>query len=175
MKQKDEKQAKEKKAGAAKEIDRRCFCSSIGNTATGMAAVGGVGVIYKYLSPNVLLEIPPRFKAGRVENIQPGTTVFEPDHSVFIFRERQGYFYALSAICTHLGCTTTWAAEGTPDHKEGVIRCPCHGSVFSKTGEVLVGPAPRHLDRFKMTLVDDQLVVDTEDIVSSVDEMILKV
>ena len=40
-----------------------------------------------------------------------------------------------------------------------VIFCPCH-SALSTTGAVL-GPAPRPLDRFAITVQDGQIVVDT--------------
>jgi cytochrome b6-f complex iron-sulfur subunit len=42
---------------------------------------------------------------------------------------------ALSSICTHQGCTVGYN-QGKKD-----IECPCHGSVFSTSGSVLVGPA----------------------------------
>lgn len=42
---------------------------------------------------------------------------------------------ALSAICTHQGCTVGYQSAADD------IECPCHGSVFSTTGSVLNGPA----------------------------------
>ncbi len=42
---------------------------------------------------------------------------------------------ALSSICTHQGCTVGYNAAN------GDIECPCHGSVFSTSGSVLIGPA----------------------------------
>ena len=157
-----------------KEINRRKFFTIVGNTAVGVAAVGGLGITFDYLSPNVVLEVPKKFRVGPVANIQPNTVIFNPEYRVFIFRDEKGYFFAVSAICTHLGCTSNWKPEGALDHQEGVIACPCHGSIFSKTGNVLLGPATRALDRFHSYLQDGQLIVDTEVIVSE-EEMILKV
>jgi cytochrome b6-f complex iron-sulfur subunit len=136
--------------------------------------VGSLGVTWEFLSPNVLLELPTRFKVGMPQEIQPNTVVYNPQYRVLIFRDQSGFFYAVSAACTHLGCTSNWKADGIPEHSEGVITCPCHGSVFSKTGEVIRGPAPRPLDRFRMRLEDGQLVVDTGETVSE-EEIILKV
>ena len=45
-----------------------------------------------------------------------------------------------SPICPHLGCSYNW------DQSSKQFVCPCHGSVFSITGGVLGGPAPRPLD-----------------------------
>ncbi len=155
-------------------LNRREFFVVLGNTAMGIAALGSLGVTLDYLSPKVLLEIPLRFTVGTLSTIQPGSVVFDPEHRLLVFRDQQGFFYAVSAVCTHLGCTAQWKAGGIPGHPEGVIACPCHGSVFSRTGNVIRGPAPRPLDRFKMYLEDDRLVVDMEEKVGE-EEMILKV
>ena len=52
-----------------------------------------------------------------------------------VWKDMNGKPHALSAACTHLGCTVTWNnAERTWD-------CPCHGSMFSADGSVIHGPA----------------------------------
>jgi Rieske Fe-S protein len=59
---------------------------------------------------------------------------------VAVYRDAKGAVTAVSAKCTHMGCTVRWnAAEKTWD-------CPCHGSRFSATGQVVNGPAERPLE-----------------------------
>ena len=59
---------------------------------------------------------------------------------VAVWRRPDGSVVRLSAICTHMGCTVGWnAAERTWD-------CPCHGSRFKPTGQVLAGPAENPLE-----------------------------
>jgi cytochrome b6-f complex iron-sulfur subunit len=54
-------------------------------------------------------------------------------------------FVALSSICTHQGCTVAYNSVAND------IECPCHGSVFSTSGSVVVGPAISPLQSFAVT------------------------
>ncbi|CUS93988.1 ubiquinol-cytochrome c reductase iron-sulfur subunit [Candidatus Kryptonium thompsonii] len=73
---------------------------------------------------------------------------------MWIVREEDG-FYALLAVCTHLGCTPRWLSS------ENKFKCPCHGSGFRKSGINFEGPAPRPLERVKITLAEDgQILID---------------
>jgi Rieske Fe-S protein len=51
--------------------------------------------------------------------------------------------FAVSIVCTHLGCIVKPAASG--------FECPCHGSRFGPTGDVLRGPAPKALPWLAIT------------------------
>ena len=63
--------------------------------------------------------------------------------------------YALSTVCTHLGCTPNWLGS------ERKFKCPCHGSGFRASGINFEGPAPRPLERHKIVLAEDgQLLID---------------
>jgi cytochrome b6-f complex iron-sulfur subunit len=170
---KDKEKVHQKPSGQ-ENLSRRKFFVAAGNAAIGIAALGSLGVSLDYLAPKVLLELPKRFVIGVLANMQPNSVIFDAEHRLIVFRDKQGYFYALSAVCTHLGCIVEWKETGIPGHPEGVIACPCHGSVFSKNGEVLRGPAPRALDRFKLYLEEDRVIIDMNETVSEQD-MILKV
>ena len=60
---------------------------------------------------------------------------------------------ALSAICTHQGCTVGYHSGA------GDIECPCHGSVFSTTGSVINGPASTPLHSYPVSQTGDLLTI----------------
>ena len=62
---------------------------------------------------------------------------------------REGAARAMSARCTHLGCTVSVSQDG-----ESLV-CPCHGSEYGLDGEVLRGPAPRPLASLEIERQDD--------------------
>lgn len=153
------KEPKEEKS--VRLISRRYFLESIGAGAIGIAAIGSAVLTGEYLAPNVVKEPAMKFKAGRPEEFSPGSVTLNKEQKVYIVRAKEGYLYALSAVCTHLGCITNWKSE------EGIIACPCHGSKFDMEGKKFAGPAPRSLPRLSMTLDDQgQLVVDKSIVVS---------
>ncbi len=161
-----EKEKDQKSGGGL--MTRRFFFESLGFGAIGLAAVGSLVLTGEYLSPNVVREPPSRFKAGKPDDFAPGSVTLDVAQKVYIVRAKEGYFYALSAVCTHLGCITNWKSD------QGIIACPCHGSKFDTDGTKIAGPAPRPLPRFSMVL-DDQgmLVVDKSVVVPN--ETTLKV
>jgi cytochrome b6-f complex iron-sulfur subunit len=139
---------------------RREFLNDAAAAALGIAAVGSLIVTYGYLSPNVLFEPPTTFRAGSPDLYAPDSVTFLEDQQVYVVRTENG-FYAVSAVCTHLGCVTQWK----PDL--GLIACPCHGSKFKQDGTKIEGPAPRPLPHFAISLTaDGELQVDKLEIIN---------
>lgn len=143
---------------APQPITRRSFLSwlAVGwiTFAAGFAA--SMTAFLRFLFPNVLFEPPTSFKAGFPEDYIMGMVDerWKIKYGVWIVRTDEG-FYALSTICTHLGCIPNWLEA------EGKFKCACHGSGFFKSGINYEGPAPRPLERYQITLADDgQIVVD---------------
>lgn len=111
----------------------------------------------RFFFPRILFEPPTIFKAGFPQEYTIGevNTNFQQSQRVWIVREPEG-FYALLAKCTHLGCTPVWWPG------ENKFKCPCHGSGFTKEGINYEGPAPRPLERVRVTMADDgQLLIDS--------------
>ena len=140
------------------ELTRRGFFSTLGLGWVTFTAASAAftGALTRFMFPNVLYEPPQEFKVGfPVEfAVDAVDERFKATRGCWIVREAGG-FYCLSTTCTHLGCTPNWLSA------EEKFKCPCHGSGFQKTGINFEGPAPRPLERFKITLAEDgQLLID---------------
>ena len=129
---------------------RRDFFSLAG-WASFMGALGLSSVYFlRLLFPRVLFEPSPIFKAGLPSDYTVGevSTKWVKDQRVWVVRDEEG-IYVIFALCTHLGCTPRWLKT------ESKYKCPCHGSGFTKTGINFEGPAPRALERLKISLGPD--------------------
>ncbi len=136
------------------ELSRRQFFIKVGATSLAVAGAGACAFGWRYLSPNVLYEPSPVVSAGKPEHYAANSVTLDAKLGVFVVRSPAG-FYALNAVCTHLGCLTVWKPES------GVIACPCHGSTFQRDGAVIAGPAPSPLPWLKMWMSDDgNLMID---------------
>lgn len=149
--------------------NRRDFLLTFGAGA-GCCALGAqAAASLRSLVPNVSYDAPTTVKLGPPNEFPDGMK-FLPDQRLFIFREGNT-FHAISAVCTHLGCTVRAEALPRPEmmtvegqqlrttHK---FLCPCHGSKYSGDGGNVSGPAPKPLAWFHLSVAPDdgQLVAD---------------
>ncbi|WP_052290810.1 (2Fe-2S)-binding protein [Candidatus Amoebophilus asiaticus] len=64
-----------------------------------------------------------------------GKVISAKGKKVAAYRNKDGTFKIVSAVCTHMRCIVAWnGAEKSWD-------CPCHGSRFSVDGNIIEGPA----------------------------------
>ena len=71
---------------------------------------------------------------------------------LYLYRSDDGEFSAVSTRCMHRGCQVEPAA----DH----LVCPCHGSEYSNTGEILKGPTELPLRRLPVAVEGDTIVIE---------------
>jgi cytochrome b6-f complex iron-sulfur subunit len=71
-----------------------------------------------------------------------------------LIQGEDGSFKAFSLVCTHLACTVAWI----PEKKE--FYCPCHDGHFDAAGNVLSGPPPSPLERWRVQVKDDRVLVE---------------
>ncbi len=136
------------------EVTRRETLVRLGVGSFALAACGACLFGYKFLSPNVLYEPSTVINLGQPGRFSPNSVTADPENGIYAVHSAEG-FYALSAVCTHLGCLTVWKPDAS------LIACPCHGSKFDRHGIKLEGPAPKPLPWLKVWLSDEgDLMVD---------------
>ena len=110
-----------------------CGASSSGGSG-GAAAGGASGALAK------VSDIPVGGALAATVNGKP----------VLLVQQTAGTVTALSAICTHQGCTVMAAKTD--------LECPCHGSVFGLDGSVKQGPAPSPLPAVDVHVVNGEVL-----------------
>jgi Rieske Fe-S protein len=82
-----------------------------------------------------------------------GAALVESTAGVFLLaRTGTNAFSAVEAVCTHEGCTVS-GADGD------VYVCPCHGSRYNRSGQVLHGPAMASLRQYATTVADGVVTI----------------
>jgi nitrite reductase/ring-hydroxylating ferredoxin subunit len=121
-------------------------------TAASTLLFGLLGMLR--LPKAAVLSSPSRkFRVSLPESLPPGEPFVPPGRSVALYQDADGV-WAISTICTHLGCVVKANAQG--------FECPCHGSRFAKDGAVTKGPAPSALPWRKVVRTGSSCIVDED-------------
>ena len=134
-------------------LSRRDFLGRAGVgaffVATGACVIGSVRALVPYATPDP----SQKFKLGPPSDYPPGTVRNFEDQNAIVFRDDEGV-YAISTVCTHLGCIVSY-------NKDKGFDCPCHGSTFQSDGRVRKGPAPTPLPWLEVSMLPNgQLAAD---------------
>lgn len=97
-------------------------------------------LLRRYLTPRTIQRRQVLLSVAKADIPSQGALVYREARVVLM--HANGAYYALSLVCTHLGCTLNVTGEQ--------IACPCHGSEFDQRGRVLKGPADRPLRRLRV-------------------------
>ena len=150
-------------------VSRRRFCAGACQAASGatlatlFTACGGGSPTSPSGGGNIstLGTIAGRFTTGRVDVTvagsalasEGGAAVIESIAGVFLLsRTSANSFTAVDATCTHEGCTVT-----NTDGDQYV--CPCHGSRYTRSGQVVHGPALASLRRYTTSFNDGVVTI----------------
>lgn len=134
-------------------MPRRDF---LGLAALGSMAAAFIFSLFGILKlPKAAVSASPskKFNVSLPDTLADNEPFVPPGRSVAVYRDTEGV-YAISTICTHLGCVVKPNAQG--------FECPCHGSGFKKDGTVVKGPAPKPLPWLKITKSGSGWTVDED-------------
>ena len=141
------------------EPSRRSFLNRIWVGFGILALLELAGLVVMYLRPVKTGaksgETGTIIEAGPVTSFSPNSVTAFVRGKFYLCRLKDGGFLAVSRKCTHLGCTVPWVEI------ENRFVCPCHGSAFDISGEVINPPAPRALDLFELFIENNIVKVDT--------------
>jgi len=135
-------------------LPRRDFLGLAALGAMASTMLFALGGLLRLPKAAVLASPARKFKVALPESLAAGQPFVPPGRSVALFRDDQGGVYAISTICTHLGCIVKPGPDG--------FECPCHGSRFAPDGEVIKGPAPTPLPWRQVVLSGGLCAVDED-------------
>jgi cytochrome b6-f complex iron-sulfur subunit len=138
-------------------MTRRRFNWTLAVAWGAMAATGAIagGALQSFMVPKVIIEPQTVFRVGRRSDYaEPGVYEDFKPQGFWLIHLPEGSLVALSTICTHLGCIPNWMPA------EFKFKCPCHGSGFYMNGVNFEGPASRPLERLKISMDGEWIMVD---------------
>ena len=129
-----------------------------------LLAASGTALAAFVLYPIARYLVPPkapeaatrRVVAAKQDEVPPGGFKIFPfgGEPGILIRGKDGEYRALSAVCTHLGCTVQLRPDGQS------IWCACHNCLYDLEGRNLSGPPPRPLESYVVHVVGGDVVVE---------------
>jgi cytochrome b6-f complex iron-sulfur subunit len=147
-------------------VDRREFISKLGQAAVAAGLIAPIigsaaSVMGKPkptpMEPIVLDLTKPEYAVlGQVGGALKIPDPHDKKKPIIVIRISKTHVAAFSSKCTHLGCEV-------PLPVDGIIKCPCHGSVFDAEGKVTHGPAKKNLYAYSASLNQSMITIQEID------------
>ena len=134
--------------GAASSPQRRRFLDLLTKGFLSLWGVGMLWVVTHFIKPpESRSDLSERvIRLGPIDSIAVGGAqlVQHGSDPIWVVRTDQETFIGLAGVCTHLRCILGWNGE------EQSLVCPCHDGAFDLNGNVLKGPPPQALKRYRV-------------------------
>lgn len=98
------------------------------------------------------------YPVGTIDELQQQGFLLNEDleiGAVLVRLTENGSLMAVDPTCTHAGCLVEW------DSQEKALTCPCHGSKFTQTGELISGLASFDLTKYQVKIEGKRILVAT--------------
>jgi Rieske Fe-S protein len=138
------------------EAPRRHFINILLGTGLLASAASFFYPVLRYLIPPKLPDLGSNaVLAAKVSELKPNMakTFRFGTRPGLLVQTAQGEYRAMSATCTHLGCTVQYRS----DLRE--IWCACHNGMYDMNGRNVSGPPPRPLEAFEVQVRGDEIFV----------------
>jgi cytochrome b6-f complex iron-sulfur subunit len=133
---------------------RRHFVEALLGTGIVASLASFFYPILRYLIPPPSVELSSdTVLAGKIFDLKPGTgKIFRfGSRPALLILAPDGEYHAVSAVCTHLGCTVQYRADL---HS---IWCACHNGMYDVNGRNISGPPPKPLEVYDVFLKGDEI------------------
>jgi Rieske Fe-S protein len=115
--------------------------------------------VLKYLAPPPVPDLgQDEVVAAKVGDLKPnGSKVFRfGSRPALLLLTPEGEYHAVSAVCTHLGCTVQYRND------LHAVWCACHNGTYGLDGRNVSGPPPRPLEKFQVNIRSNEIIVSRQ-------------
>jgi len=138
-------------------MKRRAFIDwLIGLSGTALGGLVLYPVLRYLVPPHIPEAVTRRVVAAKADELAPNSAKTFPFGSQpgILVRDAKGEYHAMSAVCTHLGCTVQFKSE------DELIWCACHNGFYDIHGRNVSGPPPRPLEQYVVHVEGGDVTVE---------------
>ncbi len=135
-----------------REFLKTCGALSAGLACGGLTLLAGCGGSVRYLPFDIAGNVVVVKKTAFLEQPSAAVKTRSFPTPIYLYRHGDDDYSAVLMQCTHKQCELSAAGDR--------LACPCHGSEFSHTGEVLQPPAEKPLHRFTVRTDAENLYIE---------------